>query len=97
MLMEKDEVIPNISSFLVGKKTAIPQKENSGSRNWLVSFKIEIVRTYKVSAKTKSIASELGRNRLRRTIKNMQRKHVTKSKMRNMIISNHKFLNTRRA
>ncbi len=97
MLVEKDEIIPNISSFLVGQKTAIPQKENSGSRNWLVSFKIEIVRTYKVAAKTKGMASELGRNRLRRTIKNMKRKHATQGKRQNMIVSNHKFLSTRRA
>jgi len=96
MKMKKNEIVPNISNFLVGKKTAIPQKGGGRSGHWFVSFKIEMVRTYKVAAKTKGMASELGRNRLKRTIKNLEKKHTTKNKNRNLVVTSHKLLSTNR-
>lgn len=71
--MEKTETVPNISEFLVGAKTAVYDEKERGDR-YLVSFEIKLVRRYLVRAKSKGMATSLGRNRLNRTIKNMKAK-----------------------
>lgn len=72
--MQSDEVIPNISDFLVGAKTAVYEEEKRAGC-FLVTFRVQYTRSYKIRAKTKGMATSIGRNRATRTLKNLSTKH----------------------
>jgi len=70
--------VPNISEFLVGVKTADYDEEKYFSRNtgrFEVAFTVRFTKTYKVRAKTKHRATELAKNRLRKTNLSVNTRH----------------------
>lgn len=72
--MHSDEVVPNISQFLFGGKTAVYEEDKRTGR-YIVTFRVQYTKSFKISAASKSMATGLGRNRIRRSLKQLSKRH----------------------
>ena len=84
--MQNDEVIPNISGFLVGNKTAVYEEDKRAGR-FLVTFRVQYTRSYKIRADTKGMATGLGRNRIKRTLKRLSAAHKMRIEQVSLVLT----------